>query len=175
MIAFDLTDEQREMRDLARRFAEQEIRPIAAEYDEREEVPWELIHKAAQTGFMSYYIPEAYGGGGITGALTHCLVSEELGWGCVGINGIIGGVSLCATPILLAGTEAQKSKYLSRFCHPRKLALGAFALTESEAGSDVARLSTQARREGAEYIINGSKTFITNGGIADIYVIFSAS
>lgn len=173
MIAFDLTDEQRDMRDLARRFAEQEIRPIAAEYDEREEVPWEVIRKAAQAGFMAYYIPEAYGGGGITDAVTHCLVDEELFWGCAGVGSIIGGTGLCATPILLAGTETQKRKYLSRFCDPNNLTLGAFALTEPAAGSDPASLATQARREGDEYVINGSKTFITNGGIADIYVIFA--
>lgn len=173
MIAFDLTDEQREMRDLAHRFAEQEIRPIAAEYDEREEVPWEVIRKAAQAGFMSYYIPEEYGGGGITEVLTHCLVDEELSWGCAGVGTIVGGTALCATPILLAGTEEQKTKYLPRLCDPDKPTLGAFALTEPSAGSDPASLTTQARREGDYYILNGAKTFITNGGIADIYVIFA--
>ncbi len=173
MIAFDLTDEQREMRELAHRFAEQEIRPIAAEYDEREEVPWDVIRKAVQSGFTSYYIPEAYGGGGITDTVTHCLVDEELFWGCAGVGTIIGGVSLCATPIILAGSEAQKEKYLSRFCDLNQPVLGAFALTEPHAGSDPASLTTQARREGDHYVINGAKTFITNGGIADIYVIFA--
>jgi alkylation response protein AidB-like acyl-CoA dehydrogenase len=173
MIAFDLTDEQREMRDLAHRFAEQEIRPVAPEYDEREEVPWEVIRKAAQTGFTSYYIPEEYGGGGITDTLTQCLVREELAWGCAGICGAISATALCARPIILAGTETQKTQYLSRFCDPTHLTLGAFALTEPAAGSDVASLSTQARREGNEYVINGNKTFISNGGIADVYIIFA--
>lgn len=173
MIAFDLTDEQREMRDLAHRFAEREIRPIAAEYDEREEVPWEVIRKAAQAGFLSYFIPEKYGGGGVTQAITHCLVYEELFWGCAGIGTILGGTSLCATPILLAGNEDQKAIYLSEFCNPQELKLGAFALTEPSAGSDPASLITQARREGKYYVLNGYKTFITNAGIADIYVVFA--
>lgn len=173
MIAFDLTDEQRELRDLAHRFAEQEIRPIAAGYDEREEVPWEVLRKAAQAGFMSYYIPEAYGGGGLTDMITHCLVDEELFWGCAGVGSIIGGTGLCAAPIMIAGTEAHKQKYLTRFCDPHNLTLGAFALTEPSAGSDPASLTTQACREGREYVINGHKTFITNGGIADVYVIFA--
>jgi alkylation response protein AidB-like acyl-CoA dehydrogenase len=173
MIAFDLTDEQREMRDLAHRFAEKEIRPIAAEFDEQEKVPWEVIRKAHQAGFLSYYIPEKYGGGGITDMITHCLVDEEIFWGCAGVGTILGGTSLCATPILIAGTEDQKAKYLSLFCDPQQPKLGAFALTEPSAGSDPASLSTQARREGNAYVLNGYKTFITNAGIANIYVIFA--
>lgn len=174
MIDFDLTDEQREMREMAHRFAEKEIRPIAAEYDEREEVPWQVIKKAAQAGFLSYFIPEKYGGGGITDKLTLCLVDEELFWGCAGVATILGGTSLCATPIVLAGNEEQKLTYLSRFCEENERpVLGAFALTEPSAGSDAAGLITQARRERGYYVINGYKTFITNGGIADIYVIFA--
>lgn len=173
MIAFDITDEQREIRELARRFAEQEIRRVAAEYDEREEVPWDLLRKAAQAGLTSYFVPETYGGGGICDVLTQCLVKEEIAWGCAAVATIIGGSALCATPIHLAGTEAQKAKYLSRFCDPNRVILGAFALTEPAAGSDPASLSTQARRVGDEYIINGNKTFISNGGIADINVIFA--
>ncbi len=173
MIAFELTEEQREMRDLAHRFAEKEIRPVAAEYDEKEEVPWDVIRKAAQAGFLSYYIPEKYGGGGITDLLTHCLVEEEIFWGCAGVGTILGGTSLCITPLLLAGNEDQKSRYLPLFCDPNTPRLGAFALTEPSAGSDPASLSTQARREGHTYILNGNKTFITNGGIADLYILFA--
>ncbi len=173
MIAFKLIDEQREMRDLAHRFAEKEIRPIAAEYDEREEVPWEVIRKAAQAGFLSYYLPEKYGGGGITDMITHCLVDEELFWGCAGVGSILGGTSLCATPILIAGSEDQKAKYLSQFCDLVDPKLGAFALTEPSAGSDPVSLITQVYREGNHYVLNGYKTFITNAGIADIYVVFA--
>ena len=173
MIAFELNQEQCEMRDLAHRFAEKEIRPIAAQFDEREEVPWDVIRKAAQAGFLSYYIPEKYGGGGITDVLTHCLVDEELFWGCAGVGTILGGTSLAAAPILIAGNEDQKFKYVSQFCDPLNPKLGAFALTEPSAGSDPASLMTQAHREGREYVLNGYKTFITNAGIADIYVVFA--
>ena len=173
MISFDLTREQSDMRDLAHRFAEKEIRPVAAEFDEREEVPWEVIRKAAQSGFLSYFVPEEYGGGGITDMLTHCLVDEELFWGCAGVGTILGGTSLCAMPILIAGNESQKARYLSRFCDPAQPKLGAFALTEPSAGSDPVSLVTQAHREGNYYVINGQKTFITNAGIADVYVIFA--
>lgn len=173
MIAFELSAEQREMRDLAHRFAEKEIRPVAPEYDELEEVPWQLIQKAAQAGFLSYYIPERYGGGGITDMLTHCMVDEELFWGCAGVGTILGGTSLCATPILIAGSEDQKAKYLSQFCDPASPKLGAFGLTEPSAGSDAGNLITQAHREGRYYVLNGYKTFITNAGIADIYVVFA--
>jgi alkylation response protein AidB-like acyl-CoA dehydrogenase len=173
MIAFDLTDEQRQIRDLAHRFAEQEIRPVAPEYDEREEVPWEVIHKAARAGFVSYHIPEEYGGGGVTDALTQCLVREELAWGCAGVCGGISSTALGAKPIILAGNEAQKAKYLTRFCDPHHLAVGTFALTEPAAGSDPTNLSTHARREGDEYVISGNKALISNGSIADVYIIFA--
>lgn len=173
MIGFDPTDEQREMRDMAHRFAEKEIRPVAAEYDEREEVPWDVIHKAIEAGFQSYFIPERYGGGGITDMITHCLVDEELFWGCAGVGTILGGTSLCATPIMLAGNEDQKFKYLTRFGDANNPALGAFALTEPSAGSDAAGIMSQARRERGYYVLNGYKNFISNGGIADVYVVFA--
>ncbi len=173
MIAFDLTDEQRELRDLARRFARETIRPAAAEADEQEEVPWEILQQAHQMGLLTYHIPEAYGGGGVESRLTRALIDEELFWGCAGIATIIGGVGLSSTPILLAGSEAQKEKYLTRLCDPAKVTLGAFALTEPSAGSDAAGIITQAHRQGSKYILNGYKTFITNAGIADIYVVFA--
>lgn len=173
MIGFDLTDEQRSMRDLAHNFSQNEIRPIAAEYDELEQVPWELLNRAAQTGLFSFYIPEDYGGGGITDILTYSIVKEELSWGCAGVASIVGASNLCATPILLAGDEDQKAEFLPRFCDPGKPYLGAFGLTEPSAGSDAASLVTEAKLEGEHYVINGAKTFITNGGIADLYVIFA--
>lgn len=173
MVDFALTDEQRQFRDLAHRFAEQTIRPVAAEADEREEVPWEVLEKAHQIGLTNYYLPESCGGGGMTSLLTKLLVDEELFWGCAGVGSILGATALCATPILLAGTEEQKRRHLSRFCEPGKVALGAFALTEPSAGSDVGWLTTRARRTRDGYVLNGRKIFITNGGIADIYVVFA--
>ncbi len=173
MIGFDLTDEQREFCDLAHRFAEKTIRPVAPEADENEELPWEVLEKAHQTGLLTYQIPEEYGGGGVDSLLTRALVDEELFWGCAGVGSTIGGVGLCFTPLMLAGTEEQKSKYLPRFCDPSKVTLGAYAITEPSAGSDVGGIMTLAKRNGDKYILNGTKTFITNAGLADIYVVFA--
>lgn len=173
MISFDLTDEQRSMQDLAHNFAENEIRPVAAEYDEKEEMPWEVIKKAAQTGMLSFHIPEQYGGAGIMDSLTHCLVIEEIAWGCAGVATVFGGNSLFVTPLLLFGNDEQKEKYLPHFCDVSKPSLGAFALTEPEAGSDPASLATHAVRDGDYYVINGTKTFISNGGVADVILLFA--
>ncbi len=173
MIGFDPTEEQREFRQLAHRFARDTIRPVAAEADEKEEVPWDVLEKAHAVGLLTYHIPEAYGGGGVESILTRTIIDEELFWGCAGIGSIIGGVGLSTTPILLAGTEEQKANYLSRFCNPDQVTLGAFALTEPSAGSDAAGIITQARKQGGKYILSGYKTFITNAGIADVYVVFA--
>lgn len=182
MIDFQLTEEQEQMRQLAHRFAEREIRPVAAEYDESEEMPWSVMEKAAQIGLTSFQYPEEYGGGGVISALTACLVVEELAWGCLGIATAIVGAGLAAVPIMLAGNEEQKARYLPWFCDddppPRRggqggVRLGSFALTEPEAGSDVASIRTTAVRQGDHYVLNGQKRFITHGGIADLYVIFA--
>jgi alkylation response protein AidB-like acyl-CoA dehydrogenase len=173
MIDFSLTDEQKQIRDWAHKFAEQEIRPVAQEYDEKEEMPWPVIEKAHEIGLMSYGIPGEYGGGGVTDAITHVLVTEELFWGCAGIATAIGASNLATVPILLMGNEEQKRKWLPLFTEPGRVRLGAFALTEPEAGSDVVAIKTRAERDGDEYVINGHKRFISNGGIADIYVVFA--
>lgn len=173
MIDFRLTEEQEQMRQLARRFAEREIRPAAAQYDESEEMPWPILEKAARIGLTSYQYPERYGGGGVTSILTACLVAEELAWGCLGIATAIIGAGLAAVPILIDGNEEQKARYIPWFCDPGKVRLGAFALTEPEAGSDAASIRTGAVRRGDRYVLNGQKRFITHGGIADLYVVFA--
>jgi acyl-CoA dehydrogenase len=173
MIAFELSDEQREFRDLAHRFAEKTIRPAAPEADEAECVPWPVVEQAHQAGLLTFSLPERYGGGGVESVLTKVLVDEELFWGCAGLGTLIGGVALCATPIQLAGSEAQKERYLGRLCDPERVVLGAYALTEPSAGSDPAGMTTTARRAGSKYILNGYKTFITNAGLADVYVVFA--
>ena len=173
MISFCLTDEQREFRDMAHKFAEKTIRPAAAEADEKEEVPWGVLQKAHQAGLVTFSLPERYGGGGVESVLTKTIVDEEIFWGCAGIATIIGGAALAATPILLAGTEGQKEKYATRLCNPDKVTLGAYALTEPSAGSDPAGMITNARREKSKYVLNGYKSFITNAGIADVYVVFA--
>jgi len=173
VIGFQMTAEQEQMRRLAQRFAVEEIRPVAAHYDECEETPWPVLEKAARIGLTSYHYPEVYGGGGVDSVLTACLVVEELSWGCLGIATAILGCGLAAEPILLAGTEQQKARYIPWFCDPQKLRAGAFALTEPEAGSDVACMRTTAVREGDYYVLNGQKRFITLGGIADLYALFA--
>lgn len=175
MIGFQLSEEQEQMRQLARRFARQEIRPVAADYDESEETPWPVIQKAGSIGLTSYQYPEEYGGGGMNSILSACLVAEELSWGCLGIASAILGCGLAAIPIMLAGTEEQKTRHIPGFCDESQVRAGAFALTEPEAGSDVASLRTTAVRDEAGYRLNGQKRFITLGGVADLYVIFATS
>ncbi len=158
---------------MAHEFAENEMRPVAAHYDEVEEMAWPVLEKAHKLGLMTYAFPEQYGGAGATSALTSSVVSEELAWGCAGIATAMGGTGLCATPILLAGTEAQKSKYLSLLADSSKLHLGAYAITEPNAGSDNASMKTSAKKVDGGYVLNGTKHFITNGGLADVYVVFA--
>jgi alkylation response protein AidB-like acyl-CoA dehydrogenase len=173
MIDFELSEEQEQMRQLARRFAREEMRPVAAEYDESEETPWPVLEKAARIGLLSYPYPEEYGGGGVDSVLTSCLVAEELSWGCLGIATSILGCGLAAIPIALFGNQAQKERYLPWFCDEEQLKMGALALTEPEAGSDVASMRTSAARDGDHYALNGQKRFITLGGIAHLYALFA--
>jgi acyl-CoA dehydrogenase len=171
MISFQLTDEQKAMQTVAREFTEKEIIPIAAEYDEREEIPWHVVKKAHEIGLMNMSVPEEYGGQGID-ALTAAIVSEEMAYGCLGINGTYGANELALAPILIAATEEQKMRFLPDFCATPKLA--AFGLTEPDAGSDVANIQTTAVLDGDHYVLNGNKCFITNGGVAGIYTIFAS-
>ncbi len=173
MIDFRLTEEQEQIRQLAHKFAEREIRPSAAEYDEREDTPWPVLEKAAEIGLTSYPYPEEFGGGGMGSVLTACLVMEELAWGCLGIGSAILGCGLAAVPVQLCGSEEQKRRYLPWFTNRDKLRIGAFALTEPEAGSDAASIRTRAVRDGDHYVLDGQKRFITHGGIADLYVVFA--
>lgn len=173
MVDFSLSEEQKTLKEWAHDFAEREIRPVAAEFDEAEEMPWPVLQQAHEVGLTTLSIPEEYGGGGVDQAVTSMLINEELSWGCAGIATAILASELAAMPIHILGTEEQKAKWLPRFTEPGKVKLGAFAITEPEAGSDVASITTRAERDGDEYIINGQKRFISNGGIADIYVVFA--
>lgn len=173
MIDFTLTPEQQEMRDLAHTFAEKEIRPVAPELDEREEFPWELVKKAGAVGLTSFAFPERLGGLGITDELTNCLITEELSWGCAGVATVLGGTHLASIPILIAGTTEQQERLVKPVVERNGLA--ALALTEASAGSDVAAMTTTARRDGDEYVLSGAKRFISNGGIADLYVVFAVT
>lgn len=171
-IDFVPTDEQLAMQTLARDFAEREMRPRAADADEREELPWEVVARAAEIGLTGFGVPEEYGGRGLD-AVSMSLVSEEMFWGDAGMATSIEASQLAIEPLLIEGTELQKKEFLPRLCDPDHPALAAFALTEQGTGSDVAALRTTARRDGDQYVINGEKMFISNGGIADFYTVWA--
>src|ERR671918_2066902 len=169
-VSFALTPEQRELRALAREFAEKEIRPKAAEYDEHSTHPADVIAKAHELGLMNLHVPEEYGGLGLS-AFDGMLVGEELSWGCSGMGTAICANGLGAGPVILAGTDEQKAQWLPRLLDEPILC--SFGLSEPDAGSDVARMRTTAVRRGDEYVLNGSKTFITNAGYAEWTVVFA--
>jgi len=168
---FSLTEEQRALQKLAADFTAKEIIPIAAKYDELAEVPLEIIKKMHQTGLMNINVPSEYGGGGL-GYLEACLVAAEFGYGCTGIGTTPMAHSLAVTPLLLAGTDEQKRRFLKPLCE--EFGLAAFCLTEPGAGSDAAAVSTTAKLAGDEYVIDGTKCFITNGSIAKLYTVFAS-
>jgi alkylation response protein AidB-like acyl-CoA dehydrogenase len=174
-IDFSLTKEQEEIRQLAHEFAEKEIRPVAQYYDETEEFPWEVVKKAHKLGLTpSAFIPEKYGGGGLD-RFTSLLVAEELHWGCAGIAVCIQSPGLAIEGIMAMGTEEQRKKWLPRFCDPDNVVLGGLGLTEPGAGSDAMSIQTTASRVEGGYVLNGVKQFCTNGGIADVHVIFATT
>jgi len=169
-VSFALTDEQKALRDLAREFAEKEIRPHEAEYDERMQHPADVIAKAHEVGLTNLHIPEEFGGLGLS-CFDGMLVGEELNRGCSGIATSILANGLGAGPVILFGSEEQKAHWLPPLVDSPVLC--SFALSEPGAGSDVAALKTTAVREGDEYVLNGSKTFITNAGYAQWTVVFA--
>jgi alkylation response protein AidB-like acyl-CoA dehydrogenase len=170
---FDFTDEQREIREVCRDFAAREIRPIAPEVDEADtEMPWEVWYKAAGLGLTSFMLPSEYGGAGLTDCLTGCLVQEELCYGCSGIGNLITSGGFFAEPILVLGSEEQKRRWIEPLAGDRP-PLGALATTEPASGSDAASIQTVAERKGEGYVLRGQKTWISNGGLAEYYVVFA--
>ncbi len=167
-----LTEEQKMLKELARKIAEEKIMPVRAELDEKEEFPWEIMKVCAEAGLFGVAIPEEYGGVG-GGVLENCLVVEELSRACIGVSVSYAASGLGAYPILLYGTEEQKRKYLPEIASGRKLA--AFGATEANAGSDVAAMQTTAVKDGNGYVLNGTKQWITNGGEAEIYSVFAVT
>jgi len=165
-----LTPEQKMIRDLARKIAEEKMLPVRAELDEKEEFPWEIVKISAEAGLMGVSIPEEYEGFG-GGILEYCLVAEELSRVCLGIATSVVASGLGAMPILLFGNSQQKKKYLPDIAKGKKLA--AFGLTEADAGSDAGAIRTTATRKGEGYVLNGTKQWITNGGEAEVYSIIA--
>ena len=172
MLDFKLSEEQEALRDMAREFAENEMRPVAAKYDQGHEFPEDVMRKAFDVGFLTCTIPVEYGGGGI-GDVDTVVLTEELSWGCAGMYTTMMANSLAFAPIILAGSEEQKKAFLAPFC--REMGFASYCLTEREAGSDTTAIKTTARKFGTDYVLNGSKCFITNGGVADLYVVFANS
>jgi acyl-CoA dehydrogenase len=170
MLDFTLTEQQRNIRELAHDFAEKEIRPVAWEYDRDATWPEQIISQAWEVGLMNSQLPEKYGGAGAS-YVDGVLISEELAWGCAAIGTTLGTNELAAAPVLLAGSEEIKAKYLGMLTEEPKLA--SFCLTEPDAGSDVSAMRTTAVRRGDKYVINGSKVFISNGGHADWYTVYA--
>ena len=170
MIDFALTEEQEALRDLVRDFATREIAPVAPELDEEQRHSPELVEKYFEIGFLHYAAPEEYGGAGL-GALEGCLFNEELAAACGGVASVLSGNTLGLTPLFIAGSDELKGELLPP--HTSGPNIAAFCLTEAGAGSDAAAMRTTARLEGDEYVIDGTKTFITNGSVASLYSVFA--
>ena len=165
-----LTEQQKTIKALARRIAEERILPVRAELDEKEEFPWAIMKDLADADMFRVFIPEEYDGLG-GGCLELCLVVEELSRVCSGVAISYAATALGCSSLLEYGNEEQKQKYLPDVASGKRLA--AFALTESTAGSDASAIKTTASREKEGYVLNGTKQFITNGGEADIYTIIA--
>jgi acyl-CoA dehydrogenase len=170
VIDFSLSEEQLALQEVAREFAQKEMKPNAAKFDKGGDFPEEVMRKAFEAGFITCNIPQEYNGGGLK-ELEIAIISEELAAGCAGMFTTIMASSLAFTPIILFGTDEQKKRFLTPLT--KTMSFAAFGLTEREAGSDASSLKTTAKKVGLEYVINGSKCFITNGGIASLYVVFA--
>ncbi|XP_046734519.1 probable medium-chain specific acyl-CoA dehydrogenase, mitochondrial isoform X1 [Diprion similis] len=168
--SFQLSDTQREMQELARKFTREEIIPVAAEHDRTGKFPWEVVKKAWGLGLMNGHIPQ-HCGGLECGIFDGCMVAEELAYGCTGIKTAMEGSGLGQMPVIIAGTKEQQKKYLGRLIDEPLLA--AYCVTEPGAGSDVSAIKTRAEKKGNEWVINGTKMWITNGGVANWYFVLA--
>uniref|UniRef100_A0A915E9C7 medium-chain acyl-CoA dehydrogenase n=1 Tax=Ditylenchus dipsaci TaxID=166011 RepID=A0A915E9C7_9BILA len=167
---FELNEEQRQLQDSVTKFVKEEIIPKAAHYDQTMEFPWEIIKKAHANGFMNVDIGEEYGGLDMD-LVSNVIISEAVGYGCSAMGTIIMGNDLASTPLILAGNEELKKKFLTRLIEEPLMA--SYCVTEPGAGSDVAAGKTKAEKKGDEYIINGSKMWITNGGVANWFFVLA--
>lgn len=175
MIDLSLSGEQLVYVQAAREFAENRMKPYAAELDRREEgfFDWGIVRRFAEANLLGLPIPEEYGGAGVD-YLTAALISEELGAGCAGMTVVAGTTWLAVISIMLVGSEEQKARYLPRVCE-KGGRLAALASTETEAGSDIASIRTLAVKRGDRYVLNGRKHYITNAGLADFYVVLATT
>ncbi|MES2504745.1 MAG: acyl-CoA dehydrogenase family protein [Myxococcota bacterium] len=167
---FELSDDQKQLQSLAREFALHEMRPKAAHYDETGEWPDDILKKAFELGLVSIHVPESCGGMGL-GALDGSIIEEELAWGCMGITTAVTANSLGQVPVIIAGTDEQKKKWLSPFATEHHIC--AYAVTEAAAGSDVAGIQSTAVKKGDKYVLNGQKIWITGAGHARWYFVLA--
>jgi acyl-CoA dehydrogenase len=172
MIDFEPTPEQQALQQTAREFARHEMRPRAPHHDQTGEYPRDIVRKAWDIGLLNTHIPAAYGGLGL-GTLEGCLVVEQLGWGCCGMATAMEANTLAAAPLLVAGSEDLKRRWLAPLIEEPRLA--AYCVTEPGAGSDVAAMTTTAQLRGDTYLLNGSKMWITNGAVADWYFVLAVT
>jgi len=170
---FMLSDEQQMVRDMCRKFADNELAPKAAEYDRTHEFPWEPVKKLGEMGMLGVVYPEEYNGAGMD-YVCYAIAVEEISRGCAS-NGVIVSAhnSLCLSPIYYFGTEQQKKKYLSKLTTGEWI--GCFGITEPGAGSDAAGTKTTAELKNGKWLLNGTKNFITNGGVADVAVVMAVT
>ncbi len=169
---FSLDEELLQLKELTNQFAKNEMRPVSQEYDEKNEFPYDVMKKAFDIGYLTSNIPMDLGGMNFT-SLQNAVVCEELAWGCAGMYTSIMANTLATTPIVLFGTEEQKKEFLVPLT--KEMSFACFGLTEREAGSDNSAIKTTAKKDGDHYILNGSKTFITNGSVSKVGVIFAST
>jgi acyl-CoA dehydrogenase len=170
MIGFEPNEQQQALRDLAHSFAESEIRPKAEHHDRTMEFPWEVIRAAHAQGLMNTHIPERLGGMGL-GCLDAAMIAEEFAWGCSGIGTAMEANSLALEPVIAGASDALLQKYVAPMVE--KPIMAAYGVTEPGAGSDVAGIRTTAEKKGDRYVLNGSKMWITNAGVADWYFVLA--
>ncbi|MCM2321873.1 MAG: acyl-CoA dehydrogenase family protein [Oligoflexia bacterium] len=167
---FSLTEDQQSLQELARKFTREEIIPKAAHYDETGDYPHDIVKKAWELGLMNTHVPQEFGGLGLS-VLDGCLITEEFAYGCTGIATAMEANTLAAAPIIVAGTEEQKKEFLGMLTG--KPSYAAYCVTEPGAGSDVVGIRTTAKKVGSEYIINGTKMWITNANVANWYFVLA--
>ncbi|CAG2164440.1 unnamed protein product, partial [Oppiella nova] len=169
---FELTSEQKSLQELAQKFAKEEIIPRAAHYDQTGDFPWDLVKQAQEVGLRNLGVPSQYGGAGLP-LFDTCLISESLNYGCTGIQSAINSTGLAQAPVILFGNEDQKRQYLGRMTGSEALC-AAYCTTEPGAGSDVASITSKAvQNKDGDYVLNGQKMWITNGGVANWYFVLA--
>lgn len=172
MISFELSTEQKEIHEMAMKFAKNEMMPKAMEYDEKAEMPMEILQKAWELGLVNTCIPAEYGGAGFT-TQDAMIITEALAYGCLGMNTAIMANDLALLPIVIGGSDEQKKRFLTPFTESYKIA--AFCLTEPGNGSDAAGIKTTIKEDGDHFIVNGNKMWITNAGYADLFVVYGTN